>query len=262
MEWPFRKRWQSVEWPFCDYLVNEDRKILFCPINKVACSTLKSAMWAATNVPLTHAPCNWHGFIRRQLGLHRYDVRRANKILRSSEYFKFTFVRNPWSRLVSGFVNKFVDQLKPPGLHIINKLGVSSDSIRFRDFVYFLQSKDTSTFNRHWRPQADFLANTSFDFIGKFEHLQEDYSLVARRLNLNPRLEHRNRTKYALGNTECVADISAEKLNDLLSFPTYQFFYTPELIEIVGRIYADDIETFGYNFGEQSISTRALEKAG
>jgi len=261
MKWPFRKRRLGVEWPLCEYLVCDDHKILFCPIPKVACTTLKIAIWAATH-PHPIPPDDPHGFIKRQLGLHRYNGRRANEIVRSSKYFKFTFVRNPWSRLVSGFLNKFVNRLKPPGLQIINKLRISSNSIRFRNFVYFLQSEDASKFDRHWRPQVKYLGNTPFDFIGKFEHLQEDFSLVARRLSLNPQLEHRNRTEYAFGNTECVADFTAAKLNDLQAFPPYQFFYTPELIEIVGKIYSGDIEAFGYDFGEQSFSTRPLKKAG
>ena len=193
--------------------------------------------------------------------LHRYDRRRANEILRSSEYFKFVFVRNPWSRLVSGFLSKFVKKLWPPGVEIINASGISADSIRFRDFVTFLQSKKTSDFNPHWRPQADFLADTSFDFIGKFENFQEDFSLIARRLSLNPRLPHSgNRTQYTVGNTECVADVSAGMLKHLPAFPPYQFFYTPDLVEIVGSIYREDVATFGYDFGEYVVSTS--RKAG
>ena len=77
----------------------------------------------------SHSVFRKHRTVKYQLGLHRYDHRQTNEILRSSEYLTFTLVRDPWSWLVSGFLNKFVDDLKPPGLQIINKLSVFSDSI-------------------------------------------------------------------------------------------------------------------------------------
>lgn len=108
---------------------------------KGACTTLTNALWAATHPHPIPPGEKLHKFSNRNLRLHCYGSRRANEIFRSSVLFKFAFMRNPWSQLVSGFLNKFVYQLRRPGLQVINELGVSSDSIRFRDFVCFVQSK-------------------------------------------------------------------------------------------------------------------------
>ena len=86
-------------------------------------------------------------------------------------YFKFTFVRNPFDRVYSFY----------------KYLGFSE----FFSFDDFVSKKFKNKFlkSNYWfiRPQYDFIysnGNPSVDYIGKFENLQSDFNYVATKLNL------------------------------------------------------------------------------
>ncbi|HEX7069725.1 MAG TPA: sulfotransferase family 2 domain-containing protein [Rhodothermales bacterium] len=86
------------------------------------------------------------------------------------EYFKFTIVRNPWSRAVSVYRNVMNDPI-----HIAEH-GVTA-ATPFSDFL-----------RRHigrgmLRPQMDWIVdwsgNIPLDFIGRFENLADDFGRIA-----------------------------------------------------------------------------------
>ncbi|WP_423219761.1 hypothetical protein [Cognatiyoonia koreensis] len=66
------------------------------------------------------------------------------------------------------------------------------------------------------------------DFVGRFERLNEDFDLIAKRLGRDVKLEHRNAS--TLRKTD------------------YRDAYTPQMIEVVAKAYARDIAYFGYGF--------------
>ncbi|GEM_PF-3878509 len=86
---------------------------------------------------------------------------KTGEILYGDEYFKFTFVRNPYSRLVSAWTNKlyFIE----PGLESLYQ----SKKIRFPDCIkngyvtfegfvrYISQFEDIHTCNPHYRLQSN-----------------------------------------------------------------------------------------------------------
>jgi hypothetical protein len=73
------------------------------------------------------------------------------------------------------------------------------------------------------------------DFVGRYERLPEDFSIVARRLG-------------------SVARLSAHNSSDHAPFASY---YTPELASIVARTYARDVQAFGYQPPAVTESFRA-----
>jgi hypothetical protein len=67
------------------------------------------------------------------------------------------------------------------------------------------------------------------DFIGKFENLQKDFDYVMNRLNLpQQKLTHENCTLHK----------------------PYRDYYDDETEEVVAERYKDDINCFGYEFGQ------------
>ena len=67
------------------------------------------------------------------------------------------------------------------------------------------------------------------DFVGRYETLAQDYSLVADKvLGSLPPLPHVNESKHR----------------------HYSDYYTPALVEKVARRYQRDIDAFGYVFGQ------------
>jgi hypothetical protein len=152
-----------------------------------------------------------------------------------SEYFKFSFVRNPWDKLVSAF-----HFLKKGGLTVSDKKWSDKNLSPYADFDAFvrngIQRKEIRAFP-HFRPQSDFIClsrgKPGVDFLGYFENLEEDFSYVCRRLNVNPPLLELNR------------NLSRKK--------DYRDYYTDETRRIVARFYADDIEMLGYSFDNSTL---------
>jgi hypothetical protein len=143
-------------------------------------------------------------------------------------FFKFTFVRNPWDRLLSSYLF-----LKRGGYNRADAEWAEAhlaDYETFEGFVKSWVSPETVLTHVHFIPQHLFVCDASgnlvVDFIGRFEQLAEDFEIVRRRLGILARLEHHNRSEPR----------------------NYRNFYTEATEKIVERVYRKDIELFGYSF--------------
>jgi Sulfotransferase family len=151
--------------------------------------------------------------------------------------FKFTFVRNPWDRLVSWWsmideARDYVDPTQPPN----GFFGYVLERARsFEEFLLHCRDEiiDSDGRKHIFRNQIDYLVDDSgriiVDFVGRYERLQESFDEISRRLG---------RTPVELPRT----NVSRHR--------DYREYYTPALAEIVAGHYARDIEAFGYRFGQ------------
>jgi hypothetical protein len=262
-QWSFEESWRQfvhavtdrVGWPENRYVLNQQHRFIYMPIAKVACTSLKLWMLSvAGDQPAK--PFNEHREVRRH-SLATVGNVAASKLLRDRDYFTFGFVRNPWSRVVSAYLNKFhsVNCTSAPVLKRIRgsrwpwSEQLQTD-VSFSEFIEFLVRRDPHKFDEHWRPQHLFLKNHRLNFLGRFETLHQDFALVQQRLGIATQLPHRNHTQYShdTDDTEILADLSPEQLRRRGGYPGYQRFYTPRLRDLVAQIYAEDIERFGYEF--------------
>lgn len=259
---PLEESWRNlvylvtdrVGWPQSHFLVNPRHHFIYCPIAKVACTSLK--LWVLAVAGDSPAPpFNEHLEVLRH-SLRQMGHRAACRVLNDPDYFSFAFVRNPWSRIVSAYLNKFqsVNVTSQPVLAKLRAAGDSAQELRtdvsFREFVEFVARGNPQKFDEHWRPQHMFLKETRLDFLGRFEHLARDFAWVQERLEIDTPLPHNNVTCYApqSGGDDTVADCSVAELRRRGPFPDYRRFYTPRLRDLVARIYAEDIERFRYDF--------------
>ncbi len=142
-----------------------------------------------------------------------------------ADYFKFAFVRNPWSRLVSCWLNKVVENQS----HIFHADESWFERMQdFATFVDYVASLDLETCDRHLRLQCRLIDLSHVDFIGRQESFNDDFAYVCRRLGLP---EHGGSRKNSTSDKK----------------PYYEY-YTDELRERVGRLYERDIKIFGYDF--------------
>ena len=140
------------------------------------------------------------------------------------DYFSWSFVRNPWDRLVSTYINKIVDEHQG-GLDSWRK-NINS----FEEFVLKIKKIDAMEINcdRHIRSLCTFFP-PDINFIGKMENLQNDFNVVCDKIGIpRQQLPHKNKTKHK----------------------HYTEYYDDETKQIVAEKYAKDIEYFGYKFGE------------
>lgn len=146
-----------------------------------------------------------------------------------NRYYKFTFVRNPWDRLVSTFFF-----LKNGGLTEKDRIWAESHLGEFTDFKNFVKNwltENNINNSLHFQHQHIFLEDgkgqIAVDFIGRFENIDEDFKAITDTLNINRVLKKTN--------------ASERKEN-------YRLYYDEETKAIVEAIYKKDIELFNYEF--------------
>ena len=135
-------------------------------------------------------------------------------------YFKFGFVRNPWDRVVS--------------LYERNEAAQMRQQMSFEEFVGWIQySSSTCVHSSPHRYQLDWFVDADgkmlSNFIGRFERLQEDWAMIAKKLGANEALPH-------------------TRANPRLRH--YTEYYTAETKRIIEEKFKLDVETFNYRFGE------------
>jgi hypothetical protein len=150
-------------------------------------------------------------------------------------YFTFSFVRNPWDRLVSAY-----QYLRNGGWDARDELWSRQHLSPYTDFADFvrrgLRTREVLSF-MHFRPQVEFVCDwrgrIAVDHLGYFETIDADFAVVCTHLGVAVPLAHTNR--------------STER--------DYRVHYDEETRGIVARVYARDIRTFGYAF--DGIARRA-----
>lgn len=238
------------------YRVYRPKNLLLMVVPKVAWRSLQR--WLIRVVGYEPNPpgplCDPPGECRR------YGLRALMEDLTDPGLYKVCFVRNPYRRLVSGFVEKFA--CKPTfrkdsriflhrAMQIMREVqegrGEKYDrwhGITFRGFVNYLTRMNPADMNEHWKPQSIFMQGVSFDYVGQFEKLNEGLLEVCNRVGIEnpPELEHLGKTEYRESG-ECAADTlpylfrTSEK-----EIPKWSDFYDGDLKQKVFSMYHDDFE--------------------
>lgn len=143
-------------------------------------------------------------------------------------WFTFAFVRNPWDKLVSLY-HDFQRRGRDYSANIKLEKPLLHEFADFKDFCLRLHEWPMFA-DVHVKPQYHFVTRpdgTQIDYIGRFENLQNDVKIVCDRLGISGyRLPHINN-----GNRD-----------------NYHGYYDDESREAVAKVYARDIQEFGYEF--------------
>lgn len=176
--------------------------------------------------------------------------------LYSDNVFKFSFVRNPFTRILSAYKSK-IDRLSrrfkfnperpfnyPPKGQIIRALcGVAIDEqsdfnmkISFHEFLEVVCSQNEYEMDCHWKTQHKVLCvdHLDYNFIGRFETLNQDINLVSDKLGFS--------SDYAFGVS-----------NETGSSALLDQYFTPDLVKMVVDKYQRDFEIFGYSEALQPL---------
>lgn len=166
---------------------------------KVACSTIKSVIHAVEELPPIRICDATFYETRRDMAIHvrhrfalpslmSLPTKQAAEILSDPSFFKFSFVRNPYSRLYSAWKDKV--RLVQPGYEgvakrIAHQCGREENtvSVEFSDFIKFIGNEnprtcDHKTCDPHWSLQCSMLLTSAipYNLIGRFENFSDDFS--------------------------------------------------------------------------------------
>ena len=165
-------------------------------------------------------------------GTCRHYIKRLGPELWES-FYKFSFVRNPWDRLVSAFL-----YMSHGGNNPLDRQLSQRHLARFQgDFDAFVTQFIAGNGHLrlfHFYPQARFLCDHAgsilVDRVGRYENLQADFSSICRDISL-PEIQ-----------LDTVNPTQHRQQRD------YREFYSPETKQIVADKYQKDIDLFGYTF--------------
>ena len=156
-------------------------------------------------------------------------------------YFKFAFVRNPWSRVVS----------------LYKYLGFSQ-KLEFKLFLLGI-FKDKIFDEKRWfvGPQSDFVCSADdtlvVDYVGRMENLQDDFSYVCKEIGLQlTSLPHINKSEsrdplFSLRPKQFAKYLLHPlRKKRIPSFDRFQDYYDAESADFVAKLYERDIKLFGY----------------
>jgi hypothetical protein len=139
-------------------------------------------------------------------------------------YTKFAFVRNPWDRLVSCWLNKVVK---------VNFYKFSEENWEkmkgFKNFIQYVKGIDVMTCkDPHLRMQCRLIDLNHIDFIGRFETFETDYRKILDMLD--------------------IGEIEISNKNASKNRKHFHEYYNDETRQLVAQIYKLDIQIFNYQF--------------
>jgi hypothetical protein len=217
-------------------IAQRPRPFVFVHIPKCAGTSIEHALiYAATGrrkpqeLSLPERQLHWLPGSRRQHArLEKYAQSYA-----LGEYFKFSFVRNPWDRAISQ-----IDYLRQKFME--GRKLFSSNHYKENLWTY-CNSSARIGFHNLALNQIDYLTLPSgalgVDFIGRFESLQQDFQTICPLIGLEPppSLPH--------------------AINAKRDAP-YHSYYDAESADWVRRRFSKDIKHFGYDFETKAFSHR------
>jgi len=151
----------------------------------------------------------------------------------AKRYFCFTFVRNPYTRVLSAYLDKIASAEPGNYPYVTATLGKADISqVAFPDFIAFLEKGGLFS-NVHWAPQTSILPIDTklIAFIGKVENLQSD---LTRLINQIPGLSPFNAV---------VTHEQGRRNSDAL----ISEYYDADLVSRVFELYREDFISLGYS---------------
>jgi len=144
-----------------------------------------------------------------------------NNNLFKNNVFKFTFLRNPFDKILSSYLcwginntpdfDKYIDMVKNV---VENKLYLTTVAINTNDLSNFI-------------PMTEMIGRNEVHFLGKFEDFDNDINILS---IIEPRLKYLN-------------EIVIKKNN-----VNYRDYYNERNRKIIEELYAEDLKRFNYSF--------------
>jgi hypothetical protein len=209
-------------------IISHQKKFIYFHVYKVAGTSIRKALKEHDDLSISDFP--FHKNIQFLIGRRIWFLSTWSvDHLKASEakyylpenvfknYFKFSFVRNPWDWQVS--IYHYMLQFKfHPQHRIIKKMKTFDEYIEWR-INYDLELQKEFVFDKNGKMLVD--------FVGRFENIQNDFKEICSRLNIPAiDLPVLNTSKHTY----------------------YKDYYNTHTRNLIGDAFKDDIITFNYDF--------------
>ncbi|XP_077554662.1 carbohydrate sulfotransferase 8-like isoform X6 [Haemaphysalis longicornis] len=227
----------------CPLFVDDSHSLAFCFIAKVASTTIKRLFAPRFNVTVIENDTDsLHGSFHDQT--YRFGPRTLLQSDRKN-YTKAIFVRHPFERIVSTYIDKALRGRyemrwayesywdKIPGVKVENR------SPTFPEYVEFILAMPVGTWDEHWSPYYARCQPCLLDytFVGKLETASTDFptflSLAGVETHFSLKMEN---SRYSVGG---IVTMDSKEYFSQLTFD--------QVMRLYAR-YFYDFELFGYNF--------------
>ena len=209
-------------YPYPKYMVLEDKRLVYLEVPKVANCSIKGSM-------LKQSFQDDYSVQNESL---KYTVHVLGK--RYKDYYRFTFVRNPFERLVSCYESKYHKDKKMIGTPYMKEMtyeyylfGYLRKDRGFTNFICRIALIPNAYKDHHFKPQTSIVYNAdgkcNVDFVGRYEHLEKEFEKIISKYELG-KLPMYNKTQYK----------------------NYMDYYNVFTARLAYFIYKDDINKFGY----------------
>lgn len=225
-------------------LFDDDNKYIYCAVPKSASTPMKKTLLKLRNDSKQYKKRSPH---EPSLWKHMSEYNESENSKRLQTHFKFLFVREPFHRLLSAYLDKLFDSDKDYSNRLrqlivktyrpedMEEVSTESNNVTFTEFLRFiLTSSNIHVRDNHWR-QYEYLCFPcffKFDFIGHFETLEDDVNYVLKKAGFNKHVTFPPFHSSRVSST----------------FLTYYSQVPQEIIFRLGEAFRNDFEMFGYPF--------------
>jgi hypothetical protein len=212
-------------------------------VPKVGCTTIKRTLHELEGLPPEDREYYDHEG-GQGMRLSRFAPEVVADAFTSDDWVRFTFVRNPYDRLLSAWKSKIQNpgdsdnaQLRTMIREAFGYPSLADDPpVAFGDFARFVTSTSDPSVARdgHWDRQVTVGRHDLIPYtvIGRFESFVDDLAEILRRI----------------GAPAAAFRVASEITNQTAPLSSAEA-YDSELARIVYEHYRDDFETFGYDRG-------------
>lgn len=219
-----------------NYLTHISRRhsAVFLEVPKAGCSVVKRVMQHSEHGGRAYdEPESVHDRATSPLGAPVRDDFDFDEVYGAeSPYFRFGFVRNPYSRALSCFLEKIAGEqwLREMRLPI---LGFEPDEeVTFVQFLSRVAAQPPADMDIHWAPQHLLLSLSKVDygFLGRFESFHRDLHAVIAHLGMDV-------PDRLIKTTTAHVTNAGTKIME---------YYDDEAVDLVRTIYRSDFDCLGY----------------
>lgn len=212
------------------FLINHQRKVIFGWSAKCGCSFIKRYFYQLNNIDdekLIDIHIGSHGVLN-------FD---------HSTYKIIIFVRNPYKRLVSAFLDKYAKK----------KYTINIKNLTFEKFINEIDRNGLKYIEKHHFPpqfSEAFKGNINLHRVYDIKNIDYAYinSLFGKNLDVTKisRADNNDnhQTKYDYEKNYIAYNIPIDHLNDMSEKPNYKCFYNKDIKSKVDKFYAVDVNNF------------------